>query len=40
MNYDFLESGVGGQSVEQFKTLGTNSQLPQELQELSTDYTI
>ena len=33
MDYDFLESGVRGK----FKSLATNSRLPQELQELTTD---
>ena len=37
MDYDFLESGVRGKSFEQFKSLATNSRLPQELQEPTTD---
>ena len=40
MSYGFLESGVLGQSFERFKLLATNSQLPQELQELTLACTI
>ena len=40
ISYGCFESGVRGLNAEPFKTLTPNSRLTQELQEVTTDYTI